>query len=294
MNPKPHDLSTPHPPPPLPAEFRSPGFGLIVIGDEILSGKRADKHLGKVIELLGARGLALAWAEYVGDDPVRITAVLRRAFASGDAVFSTGGIGATPDDHTRQCAARALGVPLALHAEAAELIRQRMREIAAEKGEPYDPDRAENEHRLNMAVFPVGARLIPNPYNRIAGFSCAGPGGGMVHFVPGFPVMAWPMIEWVLDHHYSDRFQRGGWVERSLVVFDAMEATLTPLMQRIEAEHPAVKVFSLPSVDHPQWGRHIELGLKGSPEAVEQAWPALVDGLKAFAARIGPEVVRKI
>ena len=72
-------------------------FGLIVVGDEILSGKRLDKHMPKVIELLAARGLQLGWAEYVGDVPERITAALARAFASGDIVFSTGGIGATPD-----------------------------------------------------------------------------------------------------------------------------------------------------------------------------------------------------
>ena len=90
-------------------------FGLIIVGDEILSGKRADKHMPKVIELLAARGLALSWVRYVGDDRERITAALRDAFASGDVVFSCGGIGATPDDHTRQCAAAALGVELALH-----------------------------------------------------------------------------------------------------------------------------------------------------------------------------------
>jgi molybdopterin-biosynthesis enzyme MoeA-like protein len=94
----------------------TPHFGLIIVGDEILSGKRADKHLPKTIELLGARGLPLAYADYVGDDPARITATLARAFAaareSGDVVFSCGGIGATPDDHTRQCAAKALGVEL--------------------------------------------------------------------------------------------------------------------------------------------------------------------------------------
>ena len=99
----------------------SRNFGLIVIGDEILSGKRVDKHMPKVIELLGARGLQLGWAEYVGDVPERITAALKRAFASGDIVFSTGGIGATPDDHTRQCAAAALGVALELHPEVHDL-----------------------------------------------------------------------------------------------------------------------------------------------------------------------------
>ena len=71
-------------------------IGLVIVGDEILSGKRADKHMPKLIELLAARGLQLAWAEYVGDSPERITATLQRAFASGDLVFSCGGIGATP------------------------------------------------------------------------------------------------------------------------------------------------------------------------------------------------------
>jgi molybdopterin-biosynthesis enzyme MoeA-like protein len=166
-------------------------FGLIIVGDEILSGKRADKHLPKVIELLSARGLQLAWADYVGDSPERITATLARAFAAGMPVFSCGGIGATPDDHTRQCAARALGVSLALHPEAAALIRERMQDVAREQGVTCEPDRADNVQRLNMGVFPEGARIIPNPYNKIAGFSVAD-----VHFVPGFPVMAWPMIEW--------------------------------------------------------------------------------------------------
>ena len=275
-----------------PAEPAASAIGLIIVGDEILSGKRADKHLPKVIELLGARGLPLAWADYVGDDPQRITATLERAFASGDLVFSCGGIGATPDDHTRQCAARALGVPLQLHPQAEALIRERMQDVAREQGVPYEPDRADNVHRLNMGVFPVGARIIPNPYNKIPGFSCDGAGGGVVHFVPGFPVMAWPMIEWVLDTHHADRFSRGRHVEKSVILFGAMEATLTPLMEAIEAAHPGVKVFSLPSVDHPEYGRHIELGVKGDPERVESAYAALRAGLTPFRVSLGPELVR--
>jgi molybdopterin-biosynthesis enzyme MoeA-like protein len=98
-------------------------FGLIVIGDEILSGRRQDKHLPRAIEILAARGHELAWAQFIGDDRPRITAALKAAMASGDVVFSCGGIGATPDDHTRQCAARALGLPLALHPQAEDLIR---------------------------------------------------------------------------------------------------------------------------------------------------------------------------
>ena len=138
-------------------------IGLIIIGDEILSGKRQDKHLPKVVSLLGERGLALAWARYLGDRRDHITAALKDAFASGDIVFCCGGIGATPDDHTRQSAAAALGRPLALHPEAESLIRERMQEVAAEQGLVYAPDRPDNLHRLNMGTFPQGADIIPNP-----------------------------------------------------------------------------------------------------------------------------------
>lgn len=276
-------------------------FGLIIIGDEILSGKRADKHLPKVIELLAARGLGLSWARYVGDDPDRITADLRDAFAAaraGDVVFSCGGIGATPDDHTRQCAGRALGLPLALHPQARDLIIERMREVAAEQGQPFEPDRADNQHRLNMGVFPEGAEVIPNPYNRIAGFAhrfaapLPGAGQGGVFFVPGFPVMAWPMIEWVLDTHCRDQHRSQASLEKSVIVYGAMEAALTPLMEELERRFAGVKVFSLPSVDHPVHGRHIELGVKGAPALVEPAYPALLAGLRQHGASLGPELVR--
>ncbi len=287
-------------------------FGLIIVGDEILSGKRTDKHLPKTIELLAERGLSLAYADYVGDDPARITSTLERAFAAarehGDVVFSCGGIGATPDDHTRQCAARALGSELVLHPQAKELIIERMKDVAKEQGTAYEPDRHDNIHRLNMGVFPVGAQIIPNPYNKIPGFSCfarplaTAPSGdsdphavearGGVHFLPGFPVMAWPMMAWLLDTHYRHLHQKAAHVEKSVIVFGSMEAMLTPLMLDIEAAHPEVKVFSLPSVDHPQHGRHIELGVKGHPAAVEKAYPALLSGLGTFDLTLGPELVR--
>ena len=268
---------------------RAPRFGLIVVGDEILSGKRTDKHLAKVIELLKARGLQLDYADFVGDAPARIVVTLQRAFASGDVVFSCGGIGATPDDHTRQCAAQALGVGLALHPEAEALIRQRMQDMAREQGTVYEANRPDNVHRLNMGVFPVGATIIPNPFNKIPGFSC-----GDVHFVPGFPVMAWPMIEWVLDNRYRHLFRTDAWLEQSVIVYGAMEAALTPLMQAVEATFAGVKVFSLPSVDHPEYGRHIELGVKGEPSQVALAYPKLMEGLRGLGVSIGPELVHKL
>ena len=268
-----------------------PTFGIIIIGDEILSGKRQDKHLAKFIELLSERGLSLSYADYVGDDPERITLTLQRAFEHKGVVFSCGGIGATPDDHTRQCAAMALGRELVLHPEAEALIRERTRDVALENGLPYEPDRPDNVHRLNMGRFPAGASIIPNPYNKIAGFTCQGP-QGVVHFVPGFPVMAWPMMAWVLDNFYAEHFHSQAHMEKSIIVMGAMEATLTPLMEAIEARFSGVKVFSLPSVDHPEFGRHIELGVKGSPEQVQASFPELVLGLHEFGAKLGPEMVR--
>jgi molybdopterin-biosynthesis enzyme MoeA-like protein len=252
-------------------------IGLIIIGDEILSGKRADQHFPKVLELLAARGLQLAWAEYLGDDPARITATLKRTFASGDIVFSSGGIGATPDDHTRQCAAAAAGVPLLMHPEAKAKIEERITDMAREAGQQPDLTSADTLQRLKMAEFPQGAAIIPNPYNKIAGFSL-----GHHHFVPGFPVMAWPMIAWVLDTHYANLFHQQPHSEQSVLVYEAMEATLTPLMEQIEAQFPLVKVFSLPSVGDAITRRHIELGVKGEPAQTAAAFARLTAGLDQF------------
>ncbi|MGP1517280.1 MAG: competence/damage-inducible protein A [Ottowia sp.] len=268
-------------------------FGLIVVGDEILSGRRSDKHLAKCIEILAAHGQSLGWAQYVGDAPERITAVLRSAFASGDAVFCTGGIGSTPDDHTRQCAAAALGVPLQAHAQAQALIEERARDVAQSSGRPFDASQPEHHRRLQMGELPAGARLIPNSYNKIAGFSCDGPGGGAVHFMPGFPVMAWPMMEWVLRHEYGPRLASAApWQERSVIVMGAIEARLTPVMERVQAAHEQVRVFSLPGVDHPEYGMHIDLGVKGPPQAVAAAYADLRAWLAPMNLRYGPEITR--
>lgn len=270
--------------------MNAPGFGLIVFGDELLSGKRQDAHAPKLIELLAERGEELAWARYVRDDKAQQAAALRAASASGDRVFCCGGIGATPDDHTRQAAALALGLPLQAHAEAQALIRQRAAEMAAEKGEPPPRDeQPDMQRRLEMGVFPAGSRLIPNPYNRIAGFSLR-----RLHFLPGFPVMAHPMMAWVLEQEYRLLPRQPEPRERSVVVQGAFEAQLSPLMERIEAGHAGIKVFSLPSVDHPQWGRCIELGVKaGRDDAQRQgAYADLVHGLRQVGAVICTELVR--
>jgi molybdopterin-biosynthesis enzyme MoeA-like protein len=259
----------------------APRFGLVIVGDEILSGKREDKHLARVIALLNARGLALDWARYAGDDRAALTALYRDTFAGAHVVFSCGGIGSTPDDHTRQAAAAALGLPLALHPEAQRLITERCVEMAREGRGSADMQAPENRQRLTMGEFPAGAVIIPNPFNRIPGFAIRN------HwFVPGFPVMAWPMLEWVLDTHYPDAFGSAASAERSLIVFETPESALVPLMTDIEARFAGVRTFSLPSVGDGSDGRiarrHIELGVKGDAARLPAAYGALRTGVAAL------------
>ena len=232
-------------------------FGAFIIGDEIIVGKRQDKHLTFLIGALAKRGLRLAWAQYLGDDPARLTAALKATFASKDVVFSFGGIGATPDDHTRQCAAAALGVGLRLHPDAEREIRGRF-------GGETTPE------RLAMGEFPAGAQIIPNPVNRIPGFSL-----GEHHFVPGFPQMAWPMAEWVLESRYRERFDSQKWGEASILVFEAGESQLIAAMKTVEAAFPAIKVFSLPSMGADGSRIHVELGVRGEPAQISSAMDVL-------------------
>ena len=110
----------------------SRNFGAIIIGDELMSGKRQDKHFAKIAEMLGERGLILSWLEYLGDDRARLAATFKRTMAAGDVVFSCGGIGNTPDDHTRQAVAAALGVSLELHAAAFEELNLNYNKVTDE------------------------------------------------------------------------------------------------------------------------------------------------------------------
>jgi molybdopterin-biosynthesis enzyme MoeA-like protein len=104
--------------------------------------------------------------------------------------------------------------------------------------------------------------------------------------------MAWPMMEWVLDTYYAPYFNKNNYAEQSVIVEGSMEATLTPLMEKIEADFVGIKVFSLPSVDHPKYGRHIELGVKGAPELVKNAYSALIAGLKLLNSTLLDELKR--
>ncbi len=235
---------------------------LMIVGDEILSGKRQDRHFAKVRELLARRGMELSEVRIVGDDEQRIAQTVGQLLQRGDAVLSCGGIGATPDDRTRQAVARALGVEVQRHAEAEALI-------VSEYGDRATPG------RLTMADFPVGAGLIPNPVNRVAGFHIAN-----IYCVPGFPEMAWPMLEQVLDTHLAHLHRAVPRVEYTMrVTGTAGEGDLLALMEQVLERFPEVSLSSLPSRGNGEQTRHIEFGIKGQPEIAATAF-------RWFAARL--------
>ena len=244
------------------------GIGAYIIGDEIIRGKRQDRHFTKLIEILAGRGLRLDWSCYLADKPALLVEHFQRSLAGDDIVFSFGGIGATPDDHTRQAVARAAGVELAQHPDG-------LAEVRARFGDQITPN------RLQLIEFPVGSRIIPNPFNRIPGFSYADH-----HFVPGFPQMAWPMAEWVLETHYPQLFHGVAESERSFIVWEGNEGNLIDLMRRIEADYAGITVSSLPSFGDETTRRHVELGVRGEPAQVESAYAVM----RAEVAALGLDV----
>ncbi|WP_455212326.1 competence/damage-inducible protein A [Kaarinaea lacus] len=228
---------------------------MLIIGDEILSGRRRDKHFEHVIQALAQRGLELAWARYVGDDECALVQNFREIRDQGDLCFSFGGIGATPDDKTRQAIADAHRLPIVRHAQA-------VKEIEAQFGEAAYPN------RILMADLPKDVDLIPNPKNRIPGFSL-----GDVHCLPGFPEMAWPMLEWVLDNRYPQLVGKNV-ILHTLKIHNAHESELIELMNVIQLAFPKVKLSSLPRF-LPDGKREIEMGVKGEEPAVSAAFARL-------------------
>lgn len=242
-------------------------FGALIIGDEIMRGKRQDGHFAKLREVMAARGLHLSWVHYLGDERPRLIDFLRGTLAGNDVVFSFGGIGVTPDDHTRQAAAAAAGVPLKLHPDADREIRARMAQVNMEV----------TPNRLQLGEFPDGSRIIPNPYNRIPGFSYRDH-----HFLPGFPQMSWPMLEWVLDTVYPECVNKTPDVEKAMIVWGGHEGLMLDLMRRIEADYPGLTVFSLPTLGSDTVKPHVEVGVRGQPESVDAAFAAMRPEIEAL------------
>lgn len=231
-------------------------IGLIIIGDEILSSKRQDKHLFQANSLLKPRGLSVSWVRMVGDEADLLVETFRQSFQSGDIVFCFGGIGATPDDRTRQSAAKSLDLPIERHAEA-------VAEIEAQFGEEAYPQ------RIHMAEYPKGAEIIPNFFNRVPGFSI-----NEHYFMPGFPIMAKPMMEWVLNTYYQALTQPVK-VEKAIRLIGGQESEWVSFMESFEKNFPGLRLFSLPTIAD-NGDRSIELGIEGVEEEAGKGLAQLI------------------
>ena len=225
--------------------------GLIIIGDELLNASRQDKHLQTVIEMLSKRGMKLNWMHLLGDNEDELVALFKSTMATNDLVFSCGGIGATPDDLTRQCAAIASNQKLVRHPEAQALLEKKY----GEKAYP---------HRILMSELPEKADIIPNPVNQVPGFSI-----NHHYFVPGFPSMATPMIEWVLDTKYTHLFSNHPDIDVRWNLHQVGESELMMTMRNLLDSFPDVALSSLPRSKNKGW--MIDFGLKGQPKEVEKA-----------------------
>jgi len=161
-----------------------PSFFTLIIGTEILNRRRQDKHFDFVTKALSAKGHKLTGSFIIEDDPALIVQTIKFIASQPNPVlFSFGGIGSTPDDHTRKCAAIALrDGKLPVHKEALEIITEKL-------GENAYP------HAVKMAELPKGADLLENPVNQMPAFSL----DERFFFMPGFPEMSHPMVDTVLD-----------------------------------------------------------------------------------------------
>ena len=231
----------------------------LIIGDEILSGKRKDKHLTHLIEALKKHNFHISRADYISDDTQEIKKTLEQK--KGVIVFCFGGIGATPDDCTRSAAALAHEKLLSCHPDAKILIEKQFGEDAYPK-------------RILMADLPEESSLIPNPVNNIPGFFI-----NQHFFMPGFPEMAWPMIDWVIKNQYEFLINLKNIEDQSIWLDDVSESKLIDIMQKIEKEHEHIKIYSLPKL-RPK--KTLELGVKGKSELVNKAMKDLKKNLKVL------------
>jgi len=227
----------------------------IIIGDEILSGKRQDKHLNYLATTLSGKGLSLNKVDYVPDDLDQISETIQNKLDC--IVFCFGGIGATPDDCTRQAAAKAHQRKLTRHPDALRLIVERFGSDAYPK-------------RVLMSEIPVGADIIPNKINDIPGFSV-----GEHYFMPGFPEMSWPMVQWVLKEYYADKVNAKH-LDLSIWIDDVPESKLIDLMNEIKNDNPRIKIYSLPKLKPKMT---IELGVRGDESSAYKAMEQIKQGL---------------
>jgi molybdenum cofactor synthesis domain-containing protein len=237
---------------------------VVVIGNEILSGRTQDVNLVYLAKELGAIGIPVREARVVPDIEAEIVAAVNAVRAKYTYVFTTGGIGPTHDDITSASVAKAFGVELVLDPEAVALLKRH-----------YTPDML-NEARLRMATVPTGSRLIDNPVSAAPGFQI-----GNVFVLAGVPAIMRAMFDGL-----KGRLAGGRPVKAATVSTYLGEGAIAQALGELQAKHPKVEIGSYPFFRQGKFGT--SLVARGTDE-VELA--AVAEGLRRLIREHGAEPV---
>jgi molybdenum cofactor synthesis domain-containing protein len=213
---------------------------VLIIGNEILSGRTQDANLAFLARGLDAVGIRMREARVIADDATAITATVNSVRRIFDYVFTTGGIGPTHDDITAQSVADAFGVPLALHPEAKRLL------------ETHYPPGNLNAARMRMAMVPEGAALLPNPISRAPGFQI-----GNVFVLPGVPSIMQGIFE-----QLKYRLRGGEKVRSRSVSCHLGEGTIADDLGALQSRYPDLEIGSYPYFRRGDFG--VTLVLRGT------------------------------
>ncbi len=223
-------------------------FYSVIIGTELLNGRRVDKHFTFLNTELLKRGLLHVSSFVINDNPQIIQNCFNTILADPKSVmFCFGGIGATPDDITRKIASDVFTAqPLALHVKAKELIERQF----AQEAYP---------HRITMAYLPPNATLLANVVNNVPGFQL----NNRFFFTPGFPAMAWPMVTSALDTYFPEQSK----LWNVSFKIESSENDLIEIMQALPKE---LEFSSLPRFEGEK--RVVEIYLAHKDEAYLKQW----------------------
>lgn len=235
---------------------------VLIIGNEILSGRTQDENLAYLARGLGEVGIRVREARVIPDEAATIVAAVNEARRRFDYVFTTGGIGPTHDDITAQCVADAFGVKLVLHPEARRIL------------EAHYPPGALNEARLRMAHVPEGASLLPNPISRAPGFR-----------VENVYVLPWvPQIMQAIFAELKHRLKGGARMLSRSISCSLGEGTLAKGLSDIQDRHPGVEIGSYPYFRRSDFG--VTLVVRGT---VREEVAAAAEAIKALIRSLGGE-----
>lgn len=241
---------------------------LVVIGDEILSGRTDDKNIAQVAAWLNSQGIRLAEVRVVPDQEQPIVLAVNSLRLDYDYVFTTGGIGPTHDDITVDSIAAAFGVPVVVHPEARHMLEEHF------KGRPG----ALTEARLRMARVPSGAELIPNPSSGAPGIKI-----GNVYILAGVPGIAKAMLA-ALD----GKLEGGRPIVSQTVRAFAPESEAADLLREVQGDHPGVSIGSYPFYKDGVFGADFVIRSEES-EQVERCIKALRKRLALAKIAVGDD-----